>query len=291
VTHEPKLALGTAQFGLPYGLSGNDRPVTESEVREILRFASSCGVERLDTAAAYGDIEQRLGFLIGDLPFNVVSKIPAISPEISEQAALNFVKRAITRSHCRLGGLLTGILFHRIDDIISERGQRIWDTAQEQCRQLGIALGVSGYDATDVLELSERLRIEMVQVPGNAFDQRVNRLAGTPRSFEITIRSVFLQGLLLMPQESAVDRLPAAAEAIGKWQTWCAQRAMRPLDGAIAVCKALSDAHFCVIGVDSVRQFEEVVITWSSSAPCLAPELEQTALEIIDPRYWHYGQS
>ena len=58
-----KLALGTVQFGLAYGITGRGAVVPEQEVREILVAAADQGVSVLDTAVAYGDIEPRLAGL------------------------------------------------------------------------------------------------------------------------------------------------------------------------------------------------------------------------------------
>ena len=71
-----ELALGTVQFGLRYGIAGAAGPVPSDQVRAILERAVEFGVRTLDTAAAYGDVEQELAGLIGGLPLSVVSKLP-----------------------------------------------------------------------------------------------------------------------------------------------------------------------------------------------------------------------
>ena len=52
-----KLALGTVQFGLRYGLSENPTIVGEQEAKAILDCAQSNGIDSLDTAISYGDSE------------------------------------------------------------------------------------------------------------------------------------------------------------------------------------------------------------------------------------------
>lgn len=53
-----KLALGTVQFGLPYGITNTAGQVAADEVTRILRRARELGLEVLDTAAAYGESER-----------------------------------------------------------------------------------------------------------------------------------------------------------------------------------------------------------------------------------------
>ena len=54
-----KISLGTAQFGLDYGVSSTR--VNDDEVK-YLSFARDSGVTDIDTATTYGESEKILGF-------------------------------------------------------------------------------------------------------------------------------------------------------------------------------------------------------------------------------------
>ena len=56
-----KLAIGSAQFGLDYGVSNNTGKVPNQEVNKILNVAKKSGINFLDTAIAYGNSESSLG--------------------------------------------------------------------------------------------------------------------------------------------------------------------------------------------------------------------------------------
>ena len=56
-----KLAIGTVQFGLDYGISNTAGRTSVEEAGRILDRARMAGIDTLDTAAAYGDSEQVLG--------------------------------------------------------------------------------------------------------------------------------------------------------------------------------------------------------------------------------------
>ena len=56
-----KLVLGTAQFGMDYGINNVRGQVTPDEVNEILSAAGNAGVEFIDTAYGYGNSEDVLG--------------------------------------------------------------------------------------------------------------------------------------------------------------------------------------------------------------------------------------
>lgn len=281
----PRLALGTVQFGLAYGVAGNAAPMSASDARAVLAAASEAGITRLDTAAAYGDIEERLARLVGDLPFSVVSKVPALPAGMPTAEAVAFVRAAIARSDDRLGGLLSGILFHDGAVLAGPDGAVLWAAAGEACERLGIACGFSGYDPLAAADNSLAPAPAMLQLPGNAFDQRLANALPRLGASEVTIRSVFLQGLLLMPLDQAAARVPAAAAALGAWQAWCAQAGLGPLAAALAVGKHLAP-DYCVVGVDNVAQLDQIAAAWDTAEPLPAPTLATTDSAVIDPRVW-----
>ena len=70
-----KLALGSANFGLDYGVANNSGRISECALSDILSFAQGAGVKVIDTAQAYGDSESRIGALCDGSQFNFVTKI------------------------------------------------------------------------------------------------------------------------------------------------------------------------------------------------------------------------
>jgi len=75
-----KLALGTAQFGLSYGVANQNGQVDLEAGHKIVRMAAARGIDTIDTAIAYGESEQRLGDIgVGD--FKIITKLPAIPTE------------------------------------------------------------------------------------------------------------------------------------------------------------------------------------------------------------------
>jgi aryl-alcohol dehydrogenase-like predicted oxidoreductase len=280
-----QLALGTVQFGMAYGIAGNAAAVAAGEVETILRRARQAGVEVIDTAPGYGDIEQRLGVLAGNEPFTFVSKIPALPADQSASRVAEFVKESAARSMGRLGSRLKILLFHRAADLLEEHADRVWRSCEDAVRGAGIRLGVSAYTAEEAEVLGARFPIEVAQVPGNAFDQRL-RDSRRLEKLEIHLRSAFLQGLLLIPRATAAAQVPAASEALRLWENWCQSRALEPLEAALGIVKALPGVRQCVVGVDSSAQFEQIVGAWNRAAPVDAAELALRDVQVIDPRLW-----
>ena len=97
-------APGTVPFGLQYGIAGRGSAVPADEARIILRRAHDLGIRVLDTAAAYGDIEERLRDLMDGLDFRVLSKLPP-RPEsvVGASATARWAGEQVRRSRERLG--------------------------------------------------------------------------------------------------------------------------------------------------------------------------------------------
>jgi aryl-alcohol dehydrogenase-like predicted oxidoreductase len=286
VPAQPELCLGTVQFGMAYGIAGRAEAMDDGEARSILEAAHAAGIRRLDTAPGYGNIEERLGALCNGLDFRIITKIPALPPESGETDAAAFVTASLERSRAHLGSSLCGILFHGPHDLEGPLGTAAWAAAAGWCADQDLPLGTSIYGPEQLATLSGQYDIAMAQLPGNALDQR---LAAFPHRFEgieITLRSIFLQGLLLMDRDAAVARLPAATPALDRWHDWCEEQGLDPLDAAVALAKGLPGVAFCTVGVDSVSHLEQIARAWAGAAPKAAPDLAVTAAEIIDPRAW-----
>lgn len=201
----PQICLGTAQFGLAYGITNASGQVTEATVAKILTKAAEAGVQWLDTAQAYGNAEAVLG---RQLPathgFRLVSKLPA-QPQaiISAQDAENW-EQSFLNCCARLGVRgLDALLLHAPADLAKPGGHHL-EAWLLDLRERGLVrrIGVSIYAAQDLEAVNPAL-LDLVQLPLSLLDQRLLqdgtlarlRAGGTA----IHARSLYLQGLLLTP--------------------------------------------------------------------------------------------
>lgn len=282
-----RLALGTVQFGLAYGIAGHGEVVPEQEVRAILEDAADRGVSTLDTASAYGDIEERLGRLATGLPFGIVSKVPAIPDELPPHRAAEFALHAAQRSLERLGPALRGLMLHRGTDLLGARGEVLAPSLQAWCRTQGIMFGASCYAPESAAALASTHGIALTQLPGNALDQRVGRESAGLAGVEVHLRSAFLQGLLLMPYDLACRKLPQAIHVLKAWHDSCLAADMSPLEMALSVVKSFRAVSAVVVGVETLAQWREIAQAWDRTVPIAATELHCTDPRIIDPRLWN----
>jgi aryl-alcohol dehydrogenase-like predicted oxidoreductase len=290
-----KLGLGTAQFGLAYGVTNERGRVPESEAGEIVAAALAAGIDLVDTAAAYGDSEGVLGRVLGPRSrVRIVSKLPPIPGDRIGEAEIADCRVAVGRSLARLGRVsLDALLLHRPDDLRKPGAERLVHLLAD-LREAGTVakIGVSAYDRAQVDLALERLSLDIVQVPVNLLDQRLlqdgtlDRLKR--RSVEIHARSAFLQGILLadpanLPAYFAphCDRLRAVGAA--------AERGgMSRLALCLRFVLAQPAVDGVIVGVTSLAELHQIVDAAGGAAP-LPGELAALASDVpdlVNPSLW-----
>ncbi|WP_328989182.1 aldo/keto reductase [Kribbella sp. NBC_01245] len=201
--------LGTVQLGLEYGAANTKGLPTDTEAYQILNTAAEVGVSHLDTARAYGDSEKRIGTALArglGERLGVVTKlrplddVPADAPAGWARAALD---ASVAESLRNLrASKIDALLLHRTRDLY-KGGTAIRDGLRD-LRENGIVTltGVSVMTPVELIEVLADPEVGYVQLPFNLVDTRwvtpevTAALVARP-DVVITVRSVFLQGLLV----------------------------------------------------------------------------------------------
>ena len=152
VLNKSRIALGTVQFGLPYGIANQDGQVSRVAAKDMLKLAASSGSDTLDTAIAYGESEACLGE-IGTIGFNLVSILPAVAAGCVDVKI--WIQEQVTKSLVRLGvDAVHGLLLHRPEQLLGTDGKIIYQTLQNLKETGQIQkVGVSIYDPSVIRTL------------------------------------------------------------------------------------------------------------------------------------------
>jgi len=285
-----KLALGTAQFGLDYGIANQVGKVADDELLSILDLARKTGIDTIDTAIAYGDSETRLGHA-GVAGFRIISKLPpndASRPDIADR-----IKALTVESLERLGvESLECLLLHRAMDLCGSSGSALY-SAMHQLKEMGLVkgIGVSIYGPDDLDAIPSDFVLDLVQAPFNAFDQRLLTsgwlsklaLAGV----RVHARSLFLQGLLLMEDSQRPATFDRWDNVWREWSAWLKEKGLSRVEGALAAAANLPELERFVVGVDSAKQLADVIRAVHVSQRIGAtPDFSVQDAELINPNLW-----
>lgn len=285
-----KLALGSANFGLDYGVANNSGRIAESELANILLFAQDSRIEVVDTAQAYGNSEARIGSLCDDRQFKFVTKIGA---EVANGSRNQNVTSSVNQSCRRLNqSRLYAVMLHRPEVLLGNQGSEVVREL-ELLKEQGIVskVGVSIYSPKILTAISRVFEVDIVQVPFNLFDQKIVSSGWSEKlksnGVEIHTRSVFLQGLLLMQRSGLPDYFmkhwPAHFEA---WYTFLNSNRADAVEVALKFALHQDWIDRIVVGVDSVSQLEALVEIEKSLEPIDFPTLGCNDPNLINPSNW-----
>ena len=206
-----KLMLGTVQFGLNYGVANTSGKPSYETARDIIKAAYECGVNCLDTSAAYGDSEEVLGRALAELELgdkmHVITKVDNISiSKLSASETEKYIRKSVETSLKRLRLERIYIcLLHKEFDI-----EYIGILRKLQQKGLIGETGIS-LDTDKYCEEVIAQGIKYIQMPYNILDKRFDSFfpEAQEKGIAIFARSAYLQGLLLMPEQNISPDLNA----------------------------------------------------------------------------------
>ena len=293
---KPEICLGTAQFGLTYGITNAAGQVSEAEVKALLEMATSAGLRFLDTAQAYGNAETVLGrSLLPGQNFKLISKLRSQTQLVFTASDCVAWEKAFESSLKRLKQQrLNALLLHSVRDLLKPGGHHLLDWLLS-LRERGLVrrLGVSIYESSDLDGVPPEL-LDLVQLPLSLYDQRllsdgtIDRLRA--QGCAVHARSVYLQGLLLSRSANWPTWVnPTDREHHTRLEELAAARGYTLVECALGFARAQEDLEAVVLGVCSRRELEQSLQAWRKSSPWDHYEWEQWNLEtseILDPRRW-----
>jgi hypothetical protein len=285
-----KFALGAVQFGTEYGIANRTGRVSPHDVRRILKEAAQRGVDMLDTAIAYGDSEATLG-QIGVAGWRVVTKLPT-APALEDELPA-WVERQVRGSLERLQTeRVYAILLHRPQQLLEPKGLALW-AALERMRTVGLTekIGVSIYAPEEIEPLLDKVRLDIVQAPLNILDRRLvaegwaRKLKST--GIEVHVRSIFLQGLLLMQPKHRPAKFARWRLIWDEWDRWLEMTSLTPIAACVAYAASCEDVDRVVVGVDSLVQLQEILAVANTHLPSVPSWPVTIDDELINPAHWN----
>lgn len=285
-----KIALGTAQFGLPYGVANHAGQVPPYEIRKILKSARQAGVATLDTAIAYGESEQALGQQ-NLQEFTVVTKLPEVPADCT--SVTEWVNQQLQASLERLGiSSLDGLLLHRPSQLLQPFGSELYQ-AMLGLRQQGLVrrIGISVYDPTELQALCDVYQFNLVQAPFNILDQRLVQSGWIEKlsrmGTALHVRSVFMQGLLLMEKSNRPNKFARWNSVWEEWEQWLNITGQTPVEACLRHALSIPQIERVIVGVDSVVQWQDILKAADGPSPAPPEGLGCTDVELLNPSNWN----
>lgn len=296
MTPTPKLALGTAQFGLDYGVTNQCGQVNSGNVKALLSQAMHAGIHILDTAQAYGNAEQVLG---DNFPtnhsFQIISKLPAQPDAPFDSARRQEWQNGLENSLKQLNtSHLDALLLHRASDLKGKDGARLLDWLHD-VRDQGLThrIGVSIYTDTELDHLPLK-DLQIIQLPCSLYDQRLieNHTVDHLQQQGVALhaRSLYLQGLLVTPSCRWPESIPAPLrQHHQKLEALASERQCSLVDLALGWARQQTWMEAAVVGVTQCSELDALIHSWEKEQPWQPNEDRAWAWSSskdLDPRQW-----
>jgi len=297
---ENRLALGTAQLGLNYGVANKTGKPTQNKAFEIMKYAVENDIFYLDTAYSYGNSEIIIGKFLNAYKsykdkINIITKMAPLNKEKLNEKDIN---NCFFKSLHRLGQKsIYCYMIHDFKDI------------ENNCDKVGKAflklkdnnyikkIGVSVYDNFQINFLLRNFNFDLIQLPISIFDQRLIKdnslLELKKKNIEIHARSIFLQGLVFLEENNLPPKMNKFKDYISRLNEISLKYNLSKEEIALLFVNAISEIDKIVIGVEKIDQLQRNVKILRKSESFnkikTLSNFEDFFIEdtnIIDPRRW-----
>ena len=253
------LCVGTAQFGMSYGIANDTGQIDFDSIIQIVDYSLNEGVEFFDTAQAYGDSEILLGRALGASKYKDTAKIISkLSPDISFKDVNSVFNNSLKNLR---SDSLWGLLLHRYE-ITRDYSKIFKEVSMLKTDGKLRFFGVSIYEPEDAMHALTNDNIDIIQVPFNILDRRLVDLnffdLAVKYDKKIFVRSIYLQGLLLLNRDQLIKRnMQWVIPHLSYLWNFIEQNKIDIKEFALKSVLDMSNGARIITGIDSLDQLKE----------------------------------
>lgn len=281
-----KLSIGTANFGLNYGIN-NIQPPCNNEIKKILNYSSKIGIINIDTAIGYKNSKKIQKSISKN--WRITSKIPNltklninIEKDLTKLIEDHLLDLNQQKLHC--------LLLHNAEDLLNF-GDKLWNILiYLKKNKIVNKIGYSVYSPTILNKLFFSYKPDVVQAPFNLFDRRLSNSNWLKKlnseGIEIQIRSIFLQGLLL-DKKIQKEKFMKFDNHFLKYYNWLHEKQLTALEACIQFVKNYEIINNYIIGVKNLSELLLITECFANNKKIAIPKyLKSEEYDLIDPNYW-----
>ena len=281
-----KLILGTAQFGMNYGIANKNNIPNKNKIYEILNYAYLNNISSIDTASGYGNSENIIGNYLkehANQNWNIITKND--NPKI---ALLDQIKDSKKKLNCTPNIFMS----HSSQMFLSDRFQ---NEAINLKKKLPIKIGVSLYNDKEINSvLNMPFLPEVIQLPISALDTRLlkNDSLGKIKMHKIEIhaRSIFLQGLFFMPELYIKKHFNDAFYSLKMLEEISLKEGLSVSDLSLLWVNSLQEIDKIIVGTEALSQLKSNISTLEKKCNKSAfndlLNIKYENQEILNPQNW-----
>ena len=151
-------------------------------------------------------------------------------------------------------------------------------------------IGVSIYSPNELNNLPCENEIDIVQAPINLVDQRLVDSGWLKKlnsyGVEVHARSVFMQGLLLMPKKLIPQSFMDWSSLWNKWHDWLNRENITAIEACLHYVFSLPYVNRVIIGFEAANQLKQIVESLKSSLNISYLDISNSEEDLVNPSMW-----
>lgn len=283
------LVLGTANFGMPYGLGALGKNLELLQVVDILETAKNEGFLHLDTASSYEGSEKILGNVIPkNDKWKITTKLKQ-SECVSAGSIVQAVKKSLERTKQKK---FWSVLLHHPQVLFESHSDEVLRGLREVLDlELTQHVGISAYEELEIVQAKTVAPfLTAFQISENICNQRMatssNLIALASENNYIFVRSIFLQGLLLMDPHALPSKVASAKPSLHALRVFCENLNLTSLELCIGYAKSLTWSSGLIFGVNSQQHVLDISKAFNSVINVDYSKVPKFDDWLLDPRNW-----
>lgn len=284
-----KIIIGSANFNQEYGIKKNF--IKKNEIKKVFHLAHKNAIKTIDTSPLYKESEK----IIGSLNYNrfkIISKIPNPPKNIKKENIEHWLKLNVATSLKNLKiKKFECLLIHNANSLLSKNGNEIYQGIKKmKVNGLTNKIGVSIYDFNILNRILKKFKFNLIQAPFNILDQRLVKEGWLKklkkRRIDVHVRSIFLQGILLLKHNELPKKLKKLNKKFMLWEKWLKKNKFNPLQVCLEFVLKQRQLDGIVIGCNNTNQLNQILKSKKIENDFLLPNLDIKNKKLIDPRKW-----
>ena len=284
-----KIIVGSANFNQKYGVKKNF--IKKNEIKKLFNLAAKNKIKVIDTSPLYKESEKIIG-QINNNRFKVISKIPKKPKNIKKKEIVDWLKKSAINSLANLKiKKFECLLLQDANSLLSKNGKEIYKGMRSiKKSEITSKIGISIYDFKTLGQIINRFKFDLVQAPLNIFDQRLietgwlNKLK--KRKIEVHVRSIFLQGILLLGRDQLPKKIKKFDRDWIKWENWLKLKNLKALQACSLFIFNQNKLDGVVIGFNNQNQLNQILKIQKMKNFVSEFDLNIKNNKLKDPRKW-----
>ena len=249
-----KISIGSAQFGMAYGISNSSGIPEDDEIKDILDHACYNEIKQIDTARSYGRSEKIIGdylSLKSNPLFSITTKIDLRNSKIIDQFDISMKN---------LNYFPINLLAHSYETYINKQFQQVVYRGKKNGLIKNFGLSLYYKNELEAV-LKQSYLPQIIQLPLNILDNSLY-LDGTIKKIydmqiKIQIRTVFLQGLFHLKEDFWKKNFNEAFPYLKELKRIANEANLTLPELSLLWVNSLNEIDTIIIGLDNIFQLKE----------------------------------